>query len=124
MSAGLGMDLVRIERIRRVLDDHPERFRARVFTPTECRDAADRGAGEVASLAARFAAKEAALKAARDRPRLRNWLEGCGSSADWFWSTNSVAPRCRRRSGTYVGTFKLEGQFDARSRDGRSGRRG
>ena len=63
MSAGLGMDLVRIERIRRVLDDHPERFRARVFTPTECRDAADRGAGEVASLAARFAAKEAALKA-------------------------------------------------------------
>ena len=63
MSAGLGMDLVRIERIRRVLEDHPERFRARVFTPTECRDAADRGAGEVASLAARFAAKEAALKA-------------------------------------------------------------
>ena len=63
MSAGLGIDLVRIERIRQVLDDHPERFRSRVFTPTECRDAADRGVGEVASLAARFAAKEAALKA-------------------------------------------------------------
>ena len=63
MSVGLGMDLVRIERIQRVLDDHPERFRSRVFTSTECQDAADRGAGEVASLAARFAAKEAALKA-------------------------------------------------------------
>jgi len=63
VSAGLGMDLVRIDRIRRVLADHPDRFRARVFTPTECQDAADRGAGEVASLAARFAAKEAALKA-------------------------------------------------------------
>ena len=63
MSAGLGIDLVRIERNRRVLAAHPDRFRSRVFTATECEDAADRGAGEVASLAARFAAKEAALKA-------------------------------------------------------------
>ena len=123
MSTGLGMDLVRIERIRRVLDDHPERFPRGVYSDRVPGRRRSRG-GEVASLAARFAAKEAALKNARDRPRLRNWLEGCGSSADWFWSTNSVAPRCRRRSGTYVGTFKLEGQFDARSRDGRSGRRG
>ena len=63
MTGGLGIDLVRIERIRRVLEAHPTRFRSRVFTARECQDAAERGAGEVASLAARFAAKEAAMKA-------------------------------------------------------------
>ena len=106
------MDLVRIERIRRVLDDHPERFRARVFTPSECREAANRGAGEVASLAARFAAKEAALKAL-----------GTGRSSGIGWKdveiqrTDSGAPilllhgRCGR-SGSYVGFVKLEGQPD------------
>jgi holo-[acyl-carrier protein] synthase len=62
---GLGMDVVAVERIRRILDGPParaERFLARCFTPAErafCDAVHDRGA----RYAARFAAKEAASKA-------------------------------------------------------------
>ncbi|MFL7791327.1 MAG: holo-ACP synthase, partial [Anaerolineae bacterium] len=54
-----GVDLIEISRIERVLENHGERFLARVFTPNEtlyCR-------GRVPELAARFAAKEAVSKA-------------------------------------------------------------
>jgi holo-[acyl-carrier protein] synthase len=54
-----GVDLIEIARIERVMQNHGERFLARVFTPNEvlyCR-------GRVAELAARFAAKEAVSKA-------------------------------------------------------------
>jgi holo-[acyl-carrier protein] synthase len=54
-----GVDLVSILRIERMLEQHGERFLARVYTPAEihwCR-------GRVPELAARFAAKEAVSKA-------------------------------------------------------------
>jgi holo-[acyl-carrier protein] synthase len=54
-----GIDLVEIERMRSVLARHGERFLRRVYTPGELADAA----GSPASLAARFAAKEAVSKA-------------------------------------------------------------
>jgi holo-[acyl-carrier protein] synthase len=62
---GFGMDVVEIARVARILDGPPgrvERFLARVFTPAErayCEARHDR-AGRYA---ARFAAKEAAVKA-------------------------------------------------------------
>jgi holo-[acyl-carrier protein] synthase len=62
---GLGMDVVEIGRIARLLDGPPgraERFLARVFTAGEQADCAARRE-RAASLAARFAAKEAAMKA-------------------------------------------------------------
>ncbi len=62
MVIGIGMDLVEIERIARVLETHGERFERRVFTPEEVRHCAAR-ADRVRALAARFAAKEACLKA-------------------------------------------------------------
>jgi holo-[acyl-carrier protein] synthase len=52
-----------VERIARMLDTHPERFRDRVFTPGEiayCEASRKRSAEH---FAARFAAKEAVLKA-------------------------------------------------------------
>jgi holo-[acyl-carrier protein] synthase len=55
---GVGVDLVSVERLRRILERTP-RFRSRVFHPVEIRQAADRAD----RLAARFAAKEAWLKA-------------------------------------------------------------
>jgi holo-[acyl-carrier protein] synthase len=62
---GLGMDVVEVGRIARLLDGpagRAERFLARCFTPAErtfCEARRDRASG----YAARFAAKEAAVKA-------------------------------------------------------------
>ena len=64
MIIGLGSDIVEIERIGRLLERHGERFLARVFSPRERALAEERGPGaRVATLAKRFAAKEAAAKA-------------------------------------------------------------
>ena len=61
---GLGTDLVDIARVAALLAGHGERFRNRVFTPDELAAAASRGEdGEAAALAARWAAKEAFVKA-------------------------------------------------------------
>jgi holo-[acyl-carrier protein] synthase len=58
---GVGVDAVPIERMRRALERSP-RLAARVFTQQELDTAAARSS-EPASLAARFAAKEACRKA-------------------------------------------------------------
>jgi holo-[acyl-carrier protein] synthase len=60
---GIGLDLCSIERIERTLARFGDRFRARVFTETELRRAAARREGEAATLAKRWAAKEACSKA-------------------------------------------------------------
>ncbi len=56
-----GIDSVELARIERLLAETPPADLARWFTPAELADAGD-GAGRVASLAARFAAREACLK--------------------------------------------------------------
>jgi holo-[acyl-carrier protein] synthase len=61
MILGVGVDAVPVARMRRALERTP-RFAERVFTPQELRTAAGRASRD-ASLAARFAAKEAARKA-------------------------------------------------------------
>jgi holo-[acyl-carrier protein] synthase len=61
MKSGVGIDLLEIERMERALQRHP-RLEARVFTPAE-RDYAAARARPGRHLAARFAAKEAVVKA-------------------------------------------------------------
>lgn len=56
-----GIDSVEVGRMERLLRDSSEEDLTRIFSLEELRDAGD-GAGRVASLAARFAAKEACLK--------------------------------------------------------------
>ena len=54
-----GIDIIEIDRVAKVLSNHPDRFISRVFTPAEaayCR-------GRAPQLASRFAAKEAVMKA-------------------------------------------------------------
>jgi holo-[acyl-carrier protein] synthase len=64
MIVGLGVDVCDVERVRRALEGRAgDRFRARVFTPAEQAYCEARGRGRFASYAARFAAKEAAMKA-------------------------------------------------------------
>jgi len=59
MKLASGVDLIDIARIRDAIDRHGERFITRIFTEAEQHECD----GRVASLAARFAAKEAAAKA-------------------------------------------------------------
>ena len=54
-----GVDLIEIERIRRAIERHGDRFLVRIFTPFELKQSS----GRLESLAGRFAAKEAAAKA-------------------------------------------------------------
>jgi holo-[acyl-carrier protein] synthase len=64
MILGIGVDLAEIGRIRAAVENPRtgERFRARVFTPAEIAYCARRRSGHE-SFAARFAAKEAVMKA-------------------------------------------------------------
>ena len=67
----VGIDIGAIPRVRGVLERHPERFLRRVYTPEEvavCR-------GRVPELAARFAAKEAVMKALGTGARGVGWRE-------------------------------------------------
>lgn len=59
MNLSTGVDLIEIERIREAIERHGEKFIARIFTEGEQKECG----GRVASLAARFAAKEATAKA-------------------------------------------------------------
>lgn len=66
MPSGLGMDLIGIARIERALERHP-RLAGRLFTEGELRYAASY-ARPGRHLAARFAAKEAVVKALALKP--------------------------------------------------------
>lgn len=64
MIAGIGVDLVAVDGLRAQLADPASRFAEGVFTDRERADAAARPSGDPARhLAARFAAKEAFVKA-------------------------------------------------------------
>jgi holo-[acyl-carrier protein] synthase len=58
-----GIDLVEVARIERLLEEHGERFLARIFTPGEVAYADANPGRRGEHLAARFAAKEAVMKA-------------------------------------------------------------
>ncbi len=58
-----GIDLVEVARIERLLEEHGERFLARIYTQGEVAYASANPARRAEHLAARFAAKEAVMKA-------------------------------------------------------------
>jgi holo-[acyl-carrier protein] synthase len=62
MIVGIGLDLVRIARIEQMVARWQEKFLTRVYTDTEQQECLQRGS-PYASLAGRFAVKEAILKA-------------------------------------------------------------
>ena len=66
-----GIDIIEIARVRAVLDRHGERFLRRVFTDDEVRHCR----GRVPELAARFAAKEAVMKALGTGVRGVGWRD-------------------------------------------------
>lgn len=62
MIVGVGVDLAEVTRIRAAFERHGERFRNRIFTPLEIAYC-ERKANKFERYAARFAAKEAGMKA-------------------------------------------------------------
>ncbi len=86
---GHGIDLTETARIGSMLDEHAERFLERCFTPREVADAGD-GPRRVEHLAARFAAKEAALKALGT-----GWSRGVGWTDVEVVRTASGRPELR-----------------------------
>lgn len=65
MGMRAGIDLVTVQSVRDALAAHGERYLGRVFTPREVADSSPAGRLDAERLAARFAAKEAALKTLR-----------------------------------------------------------
>ena len=62
MIIAIGIDIIEIARVEEVFSRQGERFRKRVFTEAEV-NYCERRASRMSSYAARFAAKEAAMKA-------------------------------------------------------------
>ncbi len=86
MPYAVGIDMIASPRGRKVLDRHGQRFLQRVYTPEEaafCR-------GRVSELAARFAAKEAVMKA------LGTGAKGIG------WRDIEVLPNRRGKPLVYL----------------------
>ncbi len=81
MIVSIGIDIIEVQRIREVLGRTP-RFAERVFTAAECAYCDGRGAVAAQHYAARFAAKEAALKALQT-----GWRGGIG------WQDEEIASR-------------------------------
>jgi len=60
---GHGVDIIEVERIEKMMADHPQRFIARTFTEKEMAFAERRKRGRAEVYAGLFAAKEAVMKA-------------------------------------------------------------
>jgi holo-[acyl-carrier protein] synthase len=63
MIVGSGVDLAEVPRIRKAIERFGERFINRIYTPREIAYVERRGASRFERFAARFAAKEAGMKA-------------------------------------------------------------
>jgi holo-[acyl-carrier protein] synthase len=72
---GLGVDMIEVVRIERAMGRWGDSFVRRVYTPTEIARADRSVAGRSARLAARFAAKEAVMKALGIGWRQMSWRE-------------------------------------------------
>lgn len=71
MKIVTGIDLLEIDRVQQAIDRHGDRFLNRIYTSAELEDVGN----DSASLAARFAAKEAVAKALRTGIGAIRWHE-------------------------------------------------
>jgi holo-[acyl-carrier protein] synthase len=69
----VGIDLVQVEEVQEALAHFGDRYLSRVFTAHEVACASGAGVVQARQLAARFAAKEAAMKALGPEDRLPAW---------------------------------------------------
>ncbi|MCI0520053.1 MAG: holo-ACP synthase [Chloroflexi bacterium] len=101
-----GVDLVEIERFSGVVAQHGQRFLQRVFTPQELDEAGE----SMASLAARFAAKEAVSKALGSGIGAVTWreIEVCrGPQRQPVLHLHGAAARLAAEIGLYEWSLSL-----------------
>ena len=75
LIVGCGIDLVKIERIEKIIKRWGNNFTSRIFTPLEGEYCEKKKVNKFQSYAGRFAAKEALLKALGLGLRGANWKE-------------------------------------------------
>ena len=89
MIVGVGTDIVEIKRIKKSVEEHGEKFLNRIFTQTEI-DYSSSKKNKFQHLAARFAAKEAIVKAL---------AKCCDNGFNWkdieIYNDNNGAPQVR-----------------------------
>lgn len=77
MFVEIGNDIVKVERIKKSIEQFGEKFKEKVFTAPEIEYCEKKGASKYQSYAARFAAKEAVYKAMCGNKNLDkvNWID-------------------------------------------------
>ena len=93
MIVGVGIDLCEVPRMERALERNGARLLGRLFTPAE-RDACESAGGGAARWAARFAGKEAVLKALGT-----GWSAGVGWHDVEILRVGGAAPEVRLSGG-------------------------
>ena len=96
MIVGTGIDIAEVPRIREAIERFGQRFLGRIYTAGEIRYC-DSKANRIERYAARFASKEAAMKALRYRMELRRALAGLRSHSNaWRTSDHDISWQGRR----------------------------
>jgi holo-[acyl-carrier protein] synthase len=124
MSISIGIDLTAADAVARSLRTHGEHYLGRVYTERERRECVrppgspDAGCPDAVRLAARFAAKEAAMKALRreDEPIPWTSIGVCtdGAGRPTLELTGAAAALARRRGVTGLSvSLTHEGDFAA-----------
>lgn len=118
VSSRVGIDLVRVSRIEESLQRFGDRFLRRLFSEHEVEYALDAPALSAQRLAARFAAKEAALKALRIAHcgvALRDIEVRRDGSGDCSLVLHGSAHQAARQAGLAVASVSLthEGDYAA-----------
>jgi len=104
VSLRVGIDLVSVDSIREAVALHGDRYLERIYTPREIADCRDGDEVAFERLAARFAAKEAGMKALRLPPSEGlDWrsLELVREPEGWTWL------RLTGRAAELAGTHEL-----------------
>jgi len=85
MAVRVGIDLVSVETVRASVETHADHYLQRVYTDRELADCRGADGLELHRLAARFAAKEAAMKVLRVREEAVPWrsIEVRRDDAGW-----------------------------------------
>lgn len=83
--AHLGMDIVSVERVRKMIAEHGVEFFARMLTPGEMDDCTNAAGLDILGLCGRIAAKEAVFKSLRVRNQLMPWRDIVVRRSDGGW---------------------------------------